>query len=467
MDRVGSSSALAPILPVRRRICRGRWAGFCGFLIIGYLSMSRGFAYLGLPWISLYIGEIALVVFLLFGPESKQGRWVRIALRVRHLRRFEWLLLMLLCYGGFEALRGILEGYPAFAAARDTAFDYYPLFLFLGIWVGLADRDFLRRVVRKLAWWNGCYGLAYVLVLSRLPWTMPGTASAASIVPLFTEPYGSGIALLGLLAFEPKLRRVWYLVALNTFVMLGVQQRAEWVGFTVGLLTFAWCTNRLHQMFIAAALVVALLGVMFVARVNLQSPRGRGGRISVDYIVARAVAPISKNLADKLAPSKDAGFFAKTANWRLVWWASIWSHVNASVSNALFGFGYGYPIGELNPLVEPGMFIQTPHNDFMYALGFSGWLGVGLFGLLQLELCRLLLRSYGINGEPFGLMLWSMMVAFSMFTEIFEGPFGAIPFYLLAGMALAGGLLARRVVVAPVPAATLRTPPHLSPVEPG
>jgi hypothetical protein len=439
------------------------WSKVAVFLIIGYLCATRSFAYLGLPWISLYIGEMTLAAFLLFSPRTKRGRWLRVARHAPELRRFERLLLLLLGYGAFEALHGVLSGYPAFTAARDTAFNYYPLFLFLGIWAGLRDRGFLRRVLRALAWWNGCYGLAYVLFLNRVSWTMPGTSGAPVVVPLFGQPYGSAVALLGLIAFEPRLGRIWHLIALNTLVMLCVQVRAEWLGFLVGLLVFAWCMKRVKPLVIAGVLLVALIGVMYLADIDLPSPATRGGRISAGSVVARAVAPFSPILASDLAPPEDVSQFAGTAEWRLAWWASIWEAVHANASRALFGFGYGYPIGDLNPYIEPGEFIQTPHNDFFYALGFSGWIGVMLFALLQIELLRRVWRSYKITGQPFGLMCWTALLAGSMFSAFFEAPYGAIPFYLLVGVALAPGLLGARV--APAVEGALPIPPRASTAE--
>jgi hypothetical protein len=436
---------------------------FAGFLIVGYLSMTRSFAYLGLPWISLYIGEMALAAFLIFVPKTNRGPWLQVAWHLPRLRRFEWVLVMLICFGAFEALRGISLGYPAFTAVRDTAFNYYPLFLFFGIWVGLRDKEFLRRVARGLAWWNGCYGLAYVLFLSHLSWTMPGTTGASSDVPLFGQPYGSAVALLGLIAFEPRLGRIWHLIALNVLVLLWVQIRAEWVGFAVGALVFAWCTRRLKPLAIAGVLLVALIGVMYLANVDLPSPETRGGRISVGNLVARAVAPFNRDLAENLAAKEDVNQFAGNAEWRLVWWASIWGEVHATGSSTLLGLGYGYPIGDLNPFIEPGEFIQTPHNDFFYALGFSGWIGVILFGLLQIELLRLLWRGYKITGQPFGLMCWAALLSGAMFEDFFEAPFGAIPFYLLIGAALTPGLLTGSV--APAVAAALPIPPHAPMVE--
>ena len=434
------------------------WGKFAAFLIVGYFCMTRSFAYLGLPWISLYVGEMTLAAFLFFGPRTKQGPWLRVARHAQRLRSLKWLLLLLLCYGAFEALRGVLSGYPAFTAARDTAFNYYPIFLFLGIWVGLRDKDFLRRVARALAWWNGCYGLAYVLFLNRLSWTMPGTSGAPSDVPMFGQPYGSAVALLGLMAFEPRLGQVWRLISLNLLVMLWVQIRAEWVVFGVGALVFAWCARRVKPLAIAAAAAVILLAVMYVANIDLPSPKGRGGQFSAHDLVARTVAPFNKDLAASLSTKEAVDQFAGTAEWRLVWWAAILGQVHATPSSALLGFGYGYPIGDLNPFIEPGEFIQTPHNDFFYALGFSGWIGVMLFGLLQIELLRLLWGSYKITSQPFGLICWAGLLAGSMFDDFFEAPFGAIPFYLLVGIALAPGLLSARA--APAGAAPLPIPPR-------
>lgn len=425
---------------------RQKWPNVAAFLIVGYLGLGKPFAYLGLPWISLYIGEMVLAAFLLWGPRTRRGSWLRLTWRVRPLKRFEWLLLLTLAYGAFQAFRGILQGYPPLTALRDTAFNYYPIFLLFGIWVGLRDANFLHRVVHMLALWAGCYGLAYVLFLNRVPWTMPGTDGR---VPLFLGPYGaSTVALLGLLAFEPRLKRVWHLIVLNFFVLLGVQVRAEWVGFAAGVFVFAWFTKRLKHLTLAACAFFFLLGLMYVTGLNLQTPSGRGdkvgSRISADYLVARALAPLDKNLADNLASDEDVTFAAGTAEWRLIWWANIWTEVHAKLTTTLIGFGYGYPIGDLNPEIQPGMFIQTPHNDFLYALTFSGWLGVILFSLLQFEVLQLLWRSYETTGRIFGLMCWTAFMTMSFFEDFFEAPFAAIPVFLLLGVAIAPALLAER-----------------------
>jgi O-antigen ligase/polysaccharide polymerase Wzy-like membrane protein len=424
--------------PLRHAELGQEWPNLAVFLVVGYLGLGKPFAYLGLPWISLYIGEMALMAFLLFGPMTKHGRWLGLVWRAQKLRRLKRLLLLSLFYGGFTMLRGILRGYPGLTAARDTAFNYYPLFLFLGIWVGLRDSRFFCQLVRILALWAGCYGLAYILFLNQVPWTMPGTDGR---VPVFLGPYGaSTVALLGLLTIEPRLKQVWHLIPLNLFVLLGVQVRAEWVGFAAGVLAFAWLTRKMMQLVLAASALVVLLGLMYATGLDLQTPTGRGesvgSRISAAYLVARGIAPLSKDLGEDLASAEDVSFAAGTAEWRLVWWANIWGEVHAHMSSLLFGFGYGYPVGDLNPDIEPGTFMQTPHNDCLYALVFSGWLGVMLFGLLQFEIVRLLWCSYRITGQPFGLMCWTAFLTMSLFEDFFEAPFAAIPSFLLLGAAI-------------------------------
>ena len=430
----------------------GNWEKFSIILIIGYLCMFRSFSYLGLPWWHIYIGELALAAFLFFSPSTPQGAWLLLAQRIRRLDRFRTLVLLLLAFGGFEALRGMARGYSALTVLRDTGFNYYPLYFFLGIWLGLRNFNFLRQVIRSLAWFNGCYGACNVLLLSRIPWSLPGTGDAASPVPLFSEPSGAAaVALLGLIVFEPRLQRVWHLIALNAFVLLGLQVRGEWLGFAVGVIVFAWLTRKLKYLATATVPLFVLIGLMYVANISLQSPLGRGDnvgasgtRISAYYLIARAIAPISKDLAGNLAPDEEVRFAAGTADWRLLWWANIWGAVHANWSSALFGLSYGYPIADLNPLLQPGTFIQTPHSVFFYTLGFSGWLGVLLFTLLQVEIAGLLWRAYRITREPFGLVCYAALLAMAVFEPSFEAPYGAIPFFLLVGAAAAPALLSVR-----------------------
>jgi O-antigen ligase len=412
----------------------GKWGRVMLVLTVGYCLMGRSFAYLGIPPWHIFIGEVALAAFLLAGPETVRGPWTRLAPRIKKLRGLAKIYLLFLAYGVFQVVHGIALGYPALTAVRDLAFNYYPLFFLLGLWVGLQKQDFLPRLFRILAWLNGIYGLAYILLLSRVDWTFPGVSNQVVPVPIFGLPEFSFVILLALLMYEPDLKSVWHLLVINAFVLLGMQIRGEWLGLAVGLFLWGALTKRLKRMLAGGGVILLLLVLMFLVNFRIPGPETRGDtEISARDLAGRALAPVNSDLAGEYTSSykMDVG----TAVWRTIWWVAIWQEVNQSRKTALFGFGYGYPLGELSPLIEQGEFIQTPHNVFFYALGYSGWIGVLLLVLFQAGIVRLLWQAYRKAGQPAGLVLWFAMLAFALFTPFFEVPQGGIPFFLILGCA--------------------------------
>jgi hypothetical protein len=412
-----------------------KWPNIVAFLVVGYFCLSRSFAYLGIPPLNVFVGEIVLAYFLLFGPKTTTGRWTRAAISAPSLRRLRQRFLMLFAFGVFQVVLGAGRGYPLFTAVRDLAFDYYPLYLLLGLCVGLCSPSFLPKVVRLLAWCNGIYGLLFILFLNRVTWTIPGVSNEVVDVRVFGQPLGSAIALIGLLAFESDLRSVWHLLGLNLFVLLGMQIRGEWLAFAVGLLVWGWMTRRLKRLAMAGAYLMLLFALMYAVDLKLPGPETRlAGTISARDLIGRALAPINPDAASEYtADYQDA---ENTTLWRTVWWAQIWISVHETPARALLGFGYGFPLGDLVPFLE-GEFIRTPHNVFLYALGYTGWLGLALFIAFQAELARLLWRTWKKTNQPFGILFWITSLVFACFTAFFETPYGAIPFYLTVGCAIA------------------------------
>ncbi len=409
------------------------WLRTTSFLIIGYCLMGRSFAYLGIPPWHLFIGEIVLAAFLLAGPKTARGSWVRLARRIQQLRPLVKFYSIFLLYGIIQVLRGIALGHPPLSAVRDLAFNYYPVFFLLGLWVGVRKPNFPPDLFRLLAWCNGIYGLVYILFLNRVSWTFPGVSNQVASVPIFGLPEFSFVILLGLLAYEPNLRKVWHLLALNAFVLLGMQIRAEWFGLAIGLFLWGWLTKNLKRMIAGGAVVVLLLAVMFVVDFRMPGPESRGGgEISARDLIGRAVAPLDPDMASRYTSSYEMD--VSTAVWRTIWWVSIWQTVNQTWRTSLFGLGYGFPIGDLSPFIGEGDFIQTPHNAFFYALGYTGWIGVVLFVFFQAALALLLWKIYRRSGQPVGIVLWVAMLAYAQFTAFFEAPYCAIPFYLLIGI---------------------------------
>ena len=414
-----------------------RWSKTVAWLILGYLCMSRSFSYLGIPQWHLFVGEIVLAYFLLYGPKTAGKRWPWVAMKDPRVKRLKRLFVVLFLFGVFQVFRGIIEGQPPLTAARDLAFNYYPLYLFLGMWAGMRSTRFLPNLLRVLAWFNGLYGLAFILFLNNIDWTIPGVSSEVSEVRFFGQPLASAIVLVALLAVEKDFRSVWHVFLLNFFVLLGMQIRGEWLAFGIALLLWAWMGKHLKRLAVAGAYLMLVLGLMYAVDLKLPGPESRGGgAISARALVGRALAPINVDVAAEY--TSDYENAELTTIWRTIWWARIWVLVHETTTRALLGFGYGFPLGDVVPYLE-GQFIRTPHNFFFYTLGYTGWLGVALFLAFQAELARLVWSVWKQTGQPFGVLFWMTSLIFAFFTAFFEAPYGAIPFYLIIGCVIASG----------------------------
>jgi len=412
------------------------WSKTAATLVFGYLAMSRAFAYLGIPPWKVFIGEAVLLLFVFSGPTYYKVSWLRISLKVPALKSLVTWYGLFIGYGMLQVFHGIWVGNPVLLVLRDFAFNFYPIYLFLGIWAGWKCPDLLPRLLRAFAWFNGVYGVLFLLFLNRVDWFIPGVSDEIARVPIFAQPIYSFVALLGLLAYEKELKRSWYLLLLNALVMFGMQFRTEWLASAVGVL--AWCaaTRQGKQVLKAGLLMASLLAVLYITDFTLPSPQGRAeADFSVRQLVDRAIAPFRADVSDQGAAAGLTAVDSQEATfvWRTVWWLAIWDSVHSDAWTAVCGHGYGFALGDLVPYLE-GEFIRTPHNDFFYVLGYTGWAGVALFFLFQLALLRLLLQSWRITRDAFGVTFWFAMTAFSMFFPLGETPYGAIPFYLIVGL---------------------------------
>jgi O-Antigen ligase len=416
------------------------WPRIAGFLLIGYLCAKRSFAYLGVP--PLFIGEIVLGAFLLLKPRVVLGTWVASLLRASPLNELGLALLVFVLYGVWQVGRGVLSGHPLIYTMKFFVFNYYTLYIFLGIWVALREPELMPKLIRVLAWLNGIYGMLFLVALRHVPIYMPGYDGVD--VPLFSPPSGQVVVILGLLCFERDLRAVWFVLLLNIVITLAWQVRAEWLGLALGIFTWGLLTGRLGRVVAIGMAAVAVLGLIELAGIDLAGRRGY--EVSLSENIARVVAPIDLELAKELSPR--AAKHAGTAEWRELWWEQIWLSAHSAPMLEAFGHGYGFDLWGLAPAeINAGQVhddVRTPHSVFYYALGYTGWVGVVLFCLLQITILKLLWRSYRVGGQPAGIALWVLGMGMALFQESFETPQRAIPFYLLVGMTIAPGLQSGR-----------------------
>jgi hypothetical protein len=407
------------------------WPRLAGFLIVGYLCMTRSFAYLGVPPLQLFIGEIALATFVLLKPRVSIGTWTASVLRPSPLNELGLALLVFVSYGVWQLARGILGGSSIFHTLKYFIFNYYTLYLFLGIWVGMRVPDFLPRLIRTVAWVNGLYGLVWIVVLKN---TTSYLWIPSTDVQVFGQPVGSAIAILGLCCFERNLSRVWFLLVLNILVLLTLQWRIEWLGLALGMCVWGLLTRQFGRVIAMGLAGLAVLVMIDLSGVKLA---GRSAPVSLGSTLARVIAPIDKELAKQLSPSAEMA--AHTMEWREKWWDGIWRSAHSEPMLTAFGHGYGFNMLLLAPeeIRYGDVEHRIPHSVFYFALGYTGWVGVVLFALVQLAIFRLLWRAYRITGQPIGIVLWVAGMTMCSFEAGFDTPYRAIPLYLLWGLAMA------------------------------
>ena len=76
-------------------------------------------------------------------------------------------MLISISYGIFQVIRGVLLGFQPLTAVQNLVFNVYPLYLFVGIWVGKRRPELLLRYVQILP---SCF--AFMRRPTCCTWTM-------------------------------------------------------------------------------------------------------------------------------------------------------------------------------------------------------------------------------------------------------------------------------------------------------
>lgn len=408
------------------------WSKYLLLFLLGFCLTGRSFSYLGIPPAKLFIGDLTLAAFILLRPRQLFDRWFSALTKGGPIAPFSWVLLISIGYGIFETIRGILIGFSPLIAFQNLVFNIYPMFFFLGLWVGARTPDLMRRLIQIYAWGLCIYGPLYFLVLNKVTLTMPGSDN----VEVFGQAGGGAFIILGLLCYESKLARYWLPITVGAMIFLAGQVRSDWFGAALSFIIWGVLEKKMKPvlMFFLGLVALLLLGAVF--DVNLPSPASRGGAISSREILARGLSVISPEMAKDYTGSEDTATYAGTISWRENWWHAIWANSLENKSNFFIGPGYGFLLRNLVSYLR-GMDLRTPHNIFYFALGYSGWAGVSIFFALQISCFMMLWRLYRVTGQAFGLATWASTLFAAFFGNVLETPSGAIPLYIMIGLLVA------------------------------
>jgi hypothetical protein len=393
-------------------------------------------------WSSPFVGKasvyavLAVGGLLIFNARVLWDPWY-LALTRRNdpLNRVAWAILVSLLYGIAEVIYGVwFQGYPLFTASQILIFNICPVYLFLGIWVGMRHPGAIRKYVRFMAWLAVIYAPIYFLFLKHLNLTLTGIIPGSSL-DILSAPGSGSLTLLGLLTVERSLAQFWLPIVVLVCLTIGYQERADWLSLGLCLLVWGKITNRIGRVLAIAGCIFAVLLIASLIDLKLPPLPGRGGELSARGTLARIAGSISPEMATEFGDdAATARFEYGTVYWRKHWWAAIRNEVSKDYKTMLFGLGYGYPLGKLNSNGVEKEGVRSPHNIFYFTLAYSGIVGFAIF--CWLAICVLLLqwRVFKVSGQTLGLIFFIYTLVGAFFGNLIETPQASIPLYLLIGM---------------------------------
>ncbi len=417
--------------PASSTATRYRMPAFWQVLVAGYMILGRTFAYVGVP--PVFIGE----VFIARAVLQNHRRWIqRLIDDLFHLRMIATSVVLVIGWGVFEVLRAYYGGKtPIFEAIKTFAFNYYAIVLPIGVAMGadMGVGDFIR-FWRRLCLFYGMMMLGFpIFVEYTLPWNEQ--------VPLFAGPALASVVPVSILALWPYFKDWKWKYPTLVLAMMPVffnPSRGVLLGLVLGLMCVALVS--VHRVMVVTAVMGGMFLLASIVGPYLPALPGRGAQ-NLDPIfgIARVVSTVSEDAAIKML--KDAGYpneaqemeiAAGTASWRKQIWESALDSLN-TFRLQLLGQGHG---ADMSANMPQGEDVRTPHNFVIYALFYTGAIGLGVFGLM---LSAIVIRGYFIpdrNLRAFHLAMVAMTTLAALVGNMFETPFGAIPFYLITGVLL-------------------------------
>lgn len=369
----------------RRFVAHGRadvFLALLGFTLVGYATVGKSFAYLGLP--PLYVGELVLLAGLAVLVSSKALLATFVVLPCQLLAiLMGWVMMRTIPYideHGIDAL-------------RDSVIVMYGLLALIVVAVLIEDPRRLPRVVAaygRFAAVGVCVMMALALVAVVFSEQMPELPRPG--VPLLQFRIGDfgahlGGAMVFMLLGLGHASRFWIAVVLLGAVLAASQNRGAMLAMVLPVAIAAVVSGRwraLARAFAAGASLLALAFVLDAGVADLGTSR-RG--VSVSQLL--------DNLGSLFGTSYDT--LDGTKRWRLAWWDTI---INYTVHGEYFwtGKGFGISLAEADgflvgddPAAPP---LRSPHSAHMTILARTGVPGLLLWGAVLLSWAWTLAASH-------------------------------------------------------------------------
>ena len=416
-------------------------AWLMGFLFLCYIIGNRGFAQMAaVPGLPLFLSELGLACLLLMIA-------LRGALqRTLPLQR-DWLngLLLLWLALGTGRIAWDVRTY-GFVALRDFAMVYYLLYFFA------------TQALTDHAPSHGLLCKAVLVTFALLPLMgLLGTAFADFFlsnlliagVPLIfykgdllaTFLYTGFIVLLPAAEFRWS-ESGWRWPAALASLLFGMMllSRSSMVGLVVAIGWLAWSGRWRPARVLIAVCVSGLLAVTIYSL--LQKRDFTQTRAYAVYEAVASIADYNGTHSYQNEMSSDKG---DNNQFRLVWWKNV---VTDTLSTSpVLGMGFGADLArgflvEYYATSNEDFSARSPHNIFMTTLGRMGLLGFAVLLAIYFVQGRITARvALEARHDPtredamtLQAAVWVVMVS-ACFGVVLEGPMGAIPFWIMLGLA--------------------------------
>ncbi len=399
-------------------------------IAIGYLAFGRTFAYFG------FAPFFPAETYLCLNFIAKPLYWLRNLPHFIGGANIFWFLLFL-GWGLFEVARGLAANRDLLNTLRGFAAHYYPLLFLVG--TVMAPRTTVQEFagfIRTASLCVSISGLAYAFFLSHIQWVLPW----ATKVPLFGTPSMPAFTCLGLLALLPYQGfSAYWLGSLNILALLANPGRASWLSFVVGTLVILLSERRLNLLLRAVGALLVLEIFSFYVGSWFPAAEGRGGTLSLTWLIGRVVATFDPGMAYNLITSiggdfKDASLVFSirgSTTWRTEFWSRVLYSLGTT-EDRLLGHGYGFPLGALAGF---GTDLFTPHNFVIFLTGYTGIVGALIFFGLLFSLLKTFLRLSPSSLKTFLISQLAATLILALFGNALETPFVAAPFYWIMGLA--------------------------------
>ena len=424
-----------------------RWIWFYSFvayiICFGYITCGRGFAGLHMPGVPIYIGEVLLLLSLVyFVPTlNKYGFTI-----------FQTRITFVLCGFGLLFLNDLLfRNQNTFESIRDSATFYYILFVLL--YSGKQGAPFFKKIIDVLTKYHYIIGLSLLLHVvispfltsfliigddSRGFFSMPGCLvpplASLLIVVLIEQRYSHQSNKLGFVS-----------IVISALAILLCQSRGGILGAVTALwyYVFFLSKSKVRLMSFLGKLMI-LISIIFLLIIPLLNPIQEYLFSSVEY---RDTDLISTDIIiskfQNLVSSQGENYKGATGEGRLLWWKAIINYNMKSNKTLLIGQGFGFNLGEPIDYGKEGT--RGAHNSFVNIFGWSGLVGTSLylmaFGSIFIK-CIYFRKKQNKQDQTSimacntGLVFLVSTLVASLFDNSLSSPVTAIPLFIFLGSAL-------------------------------